>query len=100
MSIHGQHAVYGEKGDVITKLAPTRYDKVGEGFGCYAEHVDTVEEITPAVKRAFASGKPAVINIVTSAKVVHPVTNSLLGDLDATDEIVVPYYKNIPKGAV
>ena len=96
MSIHGQEAVNGPGGDIITRLAATRYDKVAEGFGCHGEFVDTVEGILPAIERAFAAGKPAVVNVATSAKVVHPVTISLLGDLAAQSEIIVPYYKNIP----
>jgi thiamine pyrophosphate-dependent acetolactate synthase large subunit-like protein len=46
-----------------------RLDKVGEGFGCYGEYVDREEEIGPAIKRAFASGKPGVIHIPIDPKV-------------------------------
>jgi len=97
MSIHGQKAVYGEKGDVITQLAPTSYEQVAKGFGAHGELVETVEEIAPAVKRALDAGGPAVVNVRTSAEIVHPVTTALLGDLTATDEIIVPYYQNLPK---
>lgn len=97
MSIHGQHAVYGDGNDVVTRLKPTRYDAVAEGFGCHGELVERTEDIAPAIRRAFEAGRPAVVNIMVSAKIVHPVTTSLLGDLTVTDEIVVPYYKNIPK---
>lgn len=97
MSIHGQHAVYGPDGDVISRLNPTRYDLVAEGFGAFGQHVTEIEEIAPAIRRAKESGRPSVINIATSGEVVHPITTSMLGDLTATDEIVVPYYKNIPR---
>lgn len=40
-----------------------RLDKIAEGFGAYGEYVDTAEEIAPAVARAIASGKPAVIQV-------------------------------------
>lgn len=96
MSIHGQHAVYGPEGDVISRLAPTRYDQVAEGFGAFGQHVTTIEEIGPAIARAFESGRPSVINVVISATVVHPLTTSMLGDLDAEGEIAIPYYNNIP----
>ncbi|MGI5219687.1 thiamine pyrophosphate-binding protein [Nocardia sp. CA-290969] len=46
----------------------TRLDKVGEGFGCYGEYVDTDAEIAPAIKRAFASGKPGVIHVAVDPK--------------------------------
>jgi acetolactate synthase-1/2/3 large subunit len=96
MSIHGQHAVYDGK-DVATRLAPTAYETVGIGFGTYGELVETTDELKPAIERALASGKPAVINVRTSAQVVHPITHALLGDLDADNQIVVPYYQNLPK---
>lgn len=97
MSIHGQHAVYGAGNDVITRLSDTRYDRVAEAFGCYGEHVTDPAEVRPAVERAFASGRPACINVATSATVVHPATTMMLGDLEATDEIVIPYYENLRK---
>jgi acetolactate synthase-1/2/3 large subunit len=96
MSIHGQHAVYGSDGDVISRLAPTRYDLVAEGFGAFGQHVETVEGIGPAVARALESGQPSVINVATSASVVHPITTQMLGNLDAEHEIVIPYYDNLP----
>jgi tartronate-semialdehyde synthase len=40
------------------------YVKAAEGFACYAERVFDPDEISPAFKRALASGKPAVIDIV------------------------------------
>jgi acetolactate synthase-1/2/3 large subunit len=46
----------------------TRLDKVAEGFGCYGEYVDRDEDIAPAIKRAFASGKTAVIHVVVDPK--------------------------------
>ncbi|MFV0524880.1 MAG: thiamine pyrophosphate-binding protein [Acidimicrobiales bacterium] len=97
MSIHGQQAVYGDKGDVISRLAPTRYDQVAEGFGAFGQHVTEVDEVGPAVDRALESGRPSVVNVATAGSVVHPITTSMLGDLTATDEIVIPYYDNIPK---
>jgi acetolactate synthase-1/2/3 large subunit len=96
MSIHGQHAVYGSDGDVISRLAPTRYDRVAEGFGAFGQHVTEVEEIGPAMTCALDAGRPAVINVATSAGVVNPITTSMLGDLRAEGQIVIPYYDNIP----
>jgi tartronate-semialdehyde synthase len=40
------------------------YVKIAEGFACHAERVFDPEEISPAFKRALASGKPAVIDII------------------------------------
>ncbi|WP_067862904.1 thiamine pyrophosphate-binding protein [Nocardia shimofusensis] len=46
----------------------TRLDKVAEGFGCYGEYVEREEDIAPAVKRAYASGKPGVIHVAVDPK--------------------------------
>ncbi|SHM65842.1 thiamine pyrophosphate-binding protein [Cryptosporangium aurantiacum] len=46
----------------------TRLDKVAEGFGCYGEYVERDEDIAPAIKRAYASGKTAVIHVVIDPK--------------------------------
>lgn len=49
----------------------TRLDKVAEGFGCHGEYVDRDEDIAPAIKRAYASGKPGVVHVA-----VDPQANS------------------------
>ncbi|WP_232132117.1 thiamine pyrophosphate-binding protein [Luteimonas sp. BDR2-5] len=41
-----------------------RLDKIAEGFGAHGEYVDRTEDIAPAVARALASGKPAVVQVV------------------------------------
>jgi acetolactate synthase-1/2/3 large subunit len=42
--------------------APVRYDKIAEAMGCHGEYVDKASDIRPALDRATASGKPAVIH--------------------------------------
>jgi len=49
-------------------LGYTRYDKMAEALGCYAEYVEKPEEIRPALERAQAKvedGNVAVVNIKT-----------------------------------
>ncbi len=47
-------------------LAPKiRYDRMVEALGGYGEMVERPEEIRPALERAFASGKPACVNVIT-----------------------------------
>jgi thiamine pyrophosphate-dependent acetolactate synthase large subunit-like protein len=46
-------------------LGFTRYDKLAEALGCYAEYVEDPLQIRPALERAFKSGRPAVINVKT-----------------------------------
>jgi acetolactate synthase-1/2/3 large subunit len=47
-----------------TLLRRTRYDKVVEALGGYGELVESPEELRPALERAAASGKPALINVM------------------------------------
>ena len=48
-----------------------RFDKIAEGFGCYGEYVERAEDIGPAIKRAYASGKTAVLHVP-----IDPIANS------------------------
>lgn len=58
-----QSMIYGADRLVATELAPTRYDLVVEALGGHGEHVTEPGEIAPAIARAFASGKPALVNV-------------------------------------
>jgi len=58
-----QAASYGANRMVATTLNYTRYDKIVEAMGGYGEHCEKPEEIRPALERAFASGKPALVNV-------------------------------------
>jgi acetolactate synthase-1/2/3 large subunit len=40
-----------------------RLDLTAQSFGAHGEYVDRAEDIAPAVERALASGKPAVIHV-------------------------------------
>ncbi|MFB4298664.1 thiamine pyrophosphate-binding protein [Actinomadura sp. NTSP31] len=46
----------------------TRLDKVAEGFGCHGEYVERDEDIAPAIKRAFAAGRPGVVHVAVDPK--------------------------------
>ena len=50
------------------RLGHTRYDKVAQDFGAHGEFVEKPHEIRPALERAWASGKPAVVNVITDDK--------------------------------
>jgi acetolactate synthase-1/2/3 large subunit len=47
-----------------TLLNFTRYDKVVEALGGHGELVERPEELRPALERAAASGKPALVNVI------------------------------------
>ena len=58
-----QAMIYGSDRLVATELSYTRYDKVVEALGGHGEHVTEPGAIVPALERAFASGKPALVNV-------------------------------------
>jgi acetolactate synthase-1/2/3 large subunit len=65
----GQEKMYGEERVVATRLADNaRYDRVVEALGGYGEFVTEPGEIFPAIERAFASGKPACVNVIIDQK--------------------------------
>ncbi len=59
----GQVELYGAERAVATALDYTRYEKVVEAVGGFGAWVETVEDLGPALDAAFASGKPACINV-------------------------------------
>ena len=70
-----QVSLYGEERVVATQLAYTRYDRVVEALGGHGEYCERPEEIRPALERAFASGKPALVNV----KIRKDVTTGMKG---------------------
>jgi len=107
MSAHGQDLIYGEGRRVVTELSPTRYDLAAAGFGCHAEHVEHPADLSGALERALASGKPACVNVMTDGSVIAPITRMMVGGgalegggaADAGEEqgrgIKIPYYENL-----
>src|SRR5215475_12508140 len=49
-------------------LGHTRYDKLAQDLGAHGEFVEKPHDIRPALERAWASGKPAVVNVITDDK--------------------------------
>ena len=58
-----QAGLYGQDRVVATELNYTRYDKVVEAMGGHGEHVTEPDQIAPALRRAFDSGLPALVNV-------------------------------------
>ena len=56
-------------------LGFSRYDKMAEVFGAHGEYVDKPQDIRPALERAAASGKPAVVNVVTDPRARSSTVN-------------------------
>jgi thiamine pyrophosphate-dependent acetolactate synthase large subunit-like protein len=66
--------------DPFDMIPGIRYDKIAQELGCHGEHVEKPDEIVPALRRALASGKPALINVVGDKRIGHPTLGgNLLG---------------------
>jgi acetolactate synthase-1/2/3 large subunit len=68
---HPMKFLYGYS--MAAELRPaTRYDRIAEALGCHAELVSEPGELRPALERAFAAGRPALVNVLTDPEVVYP----------------------------
>jgi acetolactate synthase-1/2/3 large subunit len=68
---HPMESLYGYS--VAAELRPeTRYDEMVRAFGCHGELVRAPAELRPALERAFASGRPALVNVLTDPSVAYP----------------------------
>jgi acetolactate synthase-1/2/3 large subunit len=68
---HPMEFLYGYS--VAADLRPaTRYDHLVEALGGYGELVERAEDMRPALERAFAAGRPALVNVLTDPAVAYP----------------------------
>jgi acetolactate synthase-1/2/3 large subunit len=73
---HPMQMIYGW--DVACDLQPgCRYDEVVRALGGGGELVTDPEQIGPALDRAFASGVPYLVNVLTEPSDVYPRTSNL-----------------------
>lgn len=73
---HPMEALYGYS--VVAELRPgTRYDEVTRALGAHGELVSAPAELRPALDRAFASGLPSVVNVLTDPSVAYPRRSNL-----------------------
>jgi acetolactate synthase-1/2/3 large subunit len=73
---HPMQALYGYS--VAADLQPgLRYDRVVEALGGHGELVARPQELRPALERAFSSGKPALVNVLTDPDVAYPRRSNL-----------------------
>jgi acetolactate synthase-1/2/3 large subunit len=99
MSRNAQNLLYGKNREVIVALEDTHFETVAEGFGVPGVRIDRFEDLAPAVKEAFASGEPRLLNVIIDAAVMHPRTRMMVGDVSGADGVPIPYYANIPQKA-
>jgi len=57
---------------VATMLGRTRYDRVVADLGGHGEHATRADDLRPALDRAFASGRPALVNVEMGASAFRP----------------------------
>jgi acetolactate synthase-1/2/3 large subunit len=68
---HPMESLYGYS--VAADLQPgLRYDRVVEELGGHGELVERPDELRPALERAFASPRPALVNVLTDPTVAYP----------------------------
>ena len=101
---HGQLQRYDHT--VGAELGPVRYDQVAAGFGAYAELVTEPGGIRPALDRAFASGRPACLNVMTDPTQPYRLpgmgtktASERRDEEQATKEVELPYYGKRKLGA-
>ena len=69
-------ALYGY--DVAAELRPgIRYDRVMEALGGRGFLVEDPADLAPALKAAFDSGEPALVNVATDPSVAYPRSSNL-----------------------
>jgi len=73
---HPMEMIYGYS--VAADLRPaTRYDQVAVALGCQGELVSEPHQLRPALERALAAGRPAVVNVLTDPAVAYPRRSNL-----------------------
>lgn len=60
---HNMSKYYGTDRIVGCDLPVKNYEKIVEAMGGYGERVENPSDVGPAIERAFASGKPACVNV-------------------------------------
>jgi len=49
---------------------------IGRAFGCHSQRIESAEEVAPALGRAFASGRPSVIEVMVNRE--YPYSGGLV----------------------
>ena len=65
ISLNGGWTADPDGGKIGRSLGYQRYDKMMDAFGGHGEYVEKPGDIRPALERAYASGKPAIVNVKT-----------------------------------
>ena len=71
-SQHFQELAVGPNRVTGTRLGDARYHEVAAGFGCGSAHVTRIEQLEPAIRDAFASGRPYCLNVEIDLAPIPP----------------------------
>ena len=71
-----QLGLYGRP--VATDLRQSRYDQLVQGLGGYGEFVERPEDLKPALERALASDRPALLNVAVE-RAISPRAEAAIG---------------------
>ncbi|MFQ5879833.1 MAG: thiamine pyrophosphate-binding protein [Dehalococcoidia bacterium] len=63
---------YGGRGHILSEFVPMNFARLAEDMGAFGVRVEQPQEIRPAVEAAFASGKPAVVDVVVDREGYAP----------------------------
>ncbi|MCP3944265.1 MAG: thiamine pyrophosphate-binding protein [Desulfobacteraceae bacterium] len=74
---HSQQIRIGHAIEAGTWIGKVNYHKTVEALGGFGIQVENPEDIQPAIEKAFASGKPACINVMTDTTTVSPGSMAL-----------------------
>jgi acetolactate synthase-1/2/3 large subunit len=77
-SQHFQEIVSGKNRLLGTELRDANYHEVAQAFGCFGRRVTKIEELGPVIKEAFASGKPACVNVSIDVAPIPPEVHLLM----------------------
>ncbi len=77
-SQHFQEIVSGKDRLLGTELRDANYHEVAAAFGCHAQRVTEIKDLGPAIKAAFASGKPACVNVSIDVVPLPPELHLLM----------------------
>jgi len=77
-SQHFQEIVSGKNRLNATELRDANYHEVAAAFGCFGQRVRQIQELGPAIKAAFASGRPACLNVAIDLAPLPPELHLLM----------------------
>lgn len=83
MAAHMQHIGH----PIEVQFTPARYDHMLQAMGGHGEYVEHIDDLQPAIRRAFDSGKTALVQVVTDPQASflepHPFADARAGWIHA-----------------